>query len=135
VTTFEPPDSPYEMTFTPGGLLVTGYGDGRVRCHEPSGKLVAELDGAPELAKKKKPAITALAANEAHLAVARKDGGVSVFDRQHTQVAAFAKHETKINGGRSDNLFGLAFSGDGTRLWVSAGIKKAPVGLTGYDLP
>ena len=130
VATFEPPESPWTTCFTPDGRLITGDDAGRVRIYDATGKKLGEFDGAPE--RKRKPTITAIAASADHIAVGRDDGTVALFDAKRELVKTFDKHDVTVPDTGSFSLNAVAFSADGKQLWVSAGPKKAPVGLSVY---
>jgi hypothetical protein len=130
VATFEPPESPWATCFTPDGRLLTGDDTGRARLYDTTGKKLLELDAAPD--RKRKPTITAVAASKAHVAIGRDDGTVALFDHDKQLVKTFDKHDVTQPDTGSFSLGAVAFSVDGTQLWVSAGPKKQPVGLSVY---
>ena len=128
--TFAPPGSPNAMIFDRDGAIVTGDGTSRVGRYDVRGTELGAFDAAPEKKGRAKPTIMALAATPAHLAAARKDGTVVVFDRAGAIVATHKGHAIEQPGGR--DLGGLAFSPDGTRLFVGATKKGTPVGVSIY---
>ena len=133
VRTFEPPETPWAMCFTPSHRLVTGDNAACLRLYDPAtGKQVAEADAAAE--RSRKPTITAIAASAEHVAAGREDGTVALFDAKLKLVRLFKKHDTTQPGTAARSLGDVAFSADGTRLWVSAGAKQQPIGLTVYPL-
>jgi WD40 repeat protein len=123
----------WTMEFTVDNELITGEEKGGVRIWDPTtGKRIATVDGAP--GKSRKPAVHALATTATRLAVGREDGTVIVMDRKGKLLHSFDKHDTTKPGTAALTLGAVAFSDDGKRLWVSAGVKKQPAGLTFYDL-
>jgi hypothetical protein len=132
VATIEPKDGPWQMMFLPDGRLATGDDTGMVRFYDTKGKPLGTLDGAP--GRSRKPSITALASSAMHLAVGRNDGTVVLFDAKGTLVKTFDKHDVTQPDTGSTSLGALAFSADGSQLWVSAGLKKQPVGLSVYGV-
>jgi hypothetical protein len=133
VTSFEPPESPWALAFTPANLVVTGDDNALVELREPkSGKKSRSADGAPE--RKRKPTITALAASAKHVAVGREDGTVALFDAKLSLVRTFDGHDVTQPETGACNLGSVRFSADGKRLYVSANLKKQPAGVSVYTL-
>jgi hypothetical protein len=95
-----------------------------------TGKLLTEVDAAPE--RNRKPTLTALAADDRFVAVGREDGTVVLFDSKLERVRSFDKHHVAQPDTGATTLadVSLVFGA----LWVSAGPKGKPVGLTAYRL-
>lgn len=134
VRTVDVGDDPYDVAFTPDGALITVDGSSRIKLWDPrTGKRVALIDGAKE--RNRKPAANAVDSSARHLAIARDDGTVAVIDSKTKKtIHLFEKHLVAIPGTGATELSGLAFTKDGKTLWVSAGPKGTPVGLTAYSL-
>nr|MBA3538783.1 hypothetical protein [Deltaproteobacteria bacterium] len=115
IATFEPDDTPYHTCFTPAGRLVTADGSCGVRIFERDGTAVAAFDAMPE--RKKKQALRQLAVTDTRIAVVRDDGEVIVFD-----------HERELKRLGKLAPWAIAFSADGTQLWV------ATVGIAMYSV-
>lgn len=132
--TVELRDDPCDVAFTHDGKLVTVDEKSRIRIWHPrSGARLADIDGAKE--RSRKPNGDAVATSARHVAIAREDGAVAVFDlatKRRTHL--FEKHLVTIPETGATQLSDLAFTKDGRTLWVSAGPKKAPVGLTAYAI-
>lgn len=127
-------DSPTALAFTADGKLVTVDDRSRIKLWDPkSGKQLAQLDGAKE--RSRKPNGDALATSARHIALGRDDGAVAVLDPKTKKTAhLFEKHLVAIPGTGATEIGAIAFTKDGKTLWVSAGLKGAPVGLTAYDV-
>lgn len=130
--TVELEDDPYDVTFTHDGALVTVDDRSRIVLWEPkTGRQLGQVDGAKE--RGRKPSANKVTTSSRHIAIAREDGAVAVFDlRTKKQVHLFEKHLVTLPQTGATALSDLAFTKDGKTLWVSAGPKTAPVGLTGY---
>jgi hypothetical protein len=133
VCTWTPTDTIWAATFTPDGKVVTGDAESTVEIRDPAtGKRLAMIDAAP--GRSNKPTITALAASKKYIAAGREDGCVAVIDRAKKQVVReLDKHHVAIPGTGATSLEDVAFAKDGA-LWVSAGSKQAPIGLSRYAL-
>ncbi len=123
----------WAATYTPDGKVVTGDDEATVEIRDPAtGKLLATIDAAPS--RSSKPAISAIAASSKYIAAGRLDGCVALIDRAKQRVVReLDKHHVALPDTGATFLAGVAFGKDGS-LWVSAGPKKAPVGLTRYVL-
>ncbi len=126
--------SSWRIGFTGTNKLVVATNKSRIDIHDPrTGQRLARIDAAPE--RKRKPAVTSLAAHKNLLAVGRDDGTVALIDIKTKKVVQrFEKHHVKVPGTGSMDLEQVAFSADGKTLWVSAGLKGKPVGLSSYAL-
>lgn len=127
-------DDPYDLAFTPDGNLVTVDGKSRIKFWDPkSGRRLGDIDGAKE--RSRKPSAGAVDTSAKHLAIAREDGTVAVIDLKTKKTAhLFEKHHVEIPGTGATEIGDLAFTKDGKTLWVSAGPKGAPIGLTAYAI-
>lgn len=133
VRSIRQPTRPWCMLLTRDDLLITADSDAMIRWYSLDGTPLANLHAAPDSKKKTLP-ITALAFDGRHLAAAREDGAVTVFDAEKNLVATFAKHQTELNR-RMHTIGAVAFSSDGSKLWVSAAPKGQPPGLTIHPIP
>jgi predicted DNA-binding WGR domain protein len=135
VCTVDADDDPLDLVFTSDGKLVTVDDGARIKVWDPkSGKRLATIDGAKD--RSRKPAVNAVDASACHLAIARDDGAVAVIDlAKKATIHRFEKHLVTVPGTGATQLADVAFSKDGKVLWVSAGPKGAPVGLTAYAIP
>lgn len=115
------------VAFTADNLLLLGSRTSRVRIVDPkTKKRVAAFDAASDRARK--PAIQAFACTAEHIAISRVDGTLVLVDARTRKLEQrFEKHATQ-------DYFGppVAFSPDGTRVWVGACAKGSPRGLSGY---
>lgn len=128
-------DAPKTLAFVPNGRLVVGSCSW-LRLYDPrSGKMLAKADPAP--GKKRKPRLCAVAASNAHVAAARADGTVVVYD------ATLSKVVCEIGG--LHNLVPGKSTDERSELADVASMRPAPcgsahvrtrppVGLSRYEL-
>lgn len=124
-----------DLSFTADGTLVTVDDASRVVLWDPkSGERLARIDGAKD--RSRKPQASAVDTSRRHVAIARDDGAVVVIDpKSKKTVHLFEKHHVSVPGTGATELSALRFTPDGKQLWVSAGPKGAPIGLTAYSIP
>jgi WD40 repeat protein len=121
------------MAFTADGAIVCGDNKAGLRFYDPaSGKRLALVDAAAGATRKGE--VDALATSAKHIAATRRDGSVVLLDRRTRKlVRRFDRHLVDSYAGQW-SVEDVAFSPDGATLWVSAGKKGEPIGLTGYAI-
>lgn len=127
-------NSIWAAAFTPDHLLLAGDDEARVLLLDPkTNKLLATIDAAPD--RKKKPTVRALAASDKHIAAGREDGTVVLIDRATKRIVKqFDKHDVSLPHTGACDLAAVAFTDAGRSLWVSAGPRGQPQGLSRYHL-
>jgi WD40 repeat protein len=127
VKTFEPPESPWDLVFTPSGHLISGDDDSIVRIYHSGRDFALVKEIKPPSARK--PTITALAANDKLLAVGTEDGTIRLRELGDFEIVREIKgHDTSQPDTGAKDLPQMAFDGSG--LVVACGMKKEPAGLT-----
>jgi WD40 repeat protein len=128
--TFEPPESPWDLAFTPSGQLVSGDDDGILRIYDPRRDFALVKEMKPS---GRKSTITALAATETLLAVGTEDGTIRLRALDGFALVREIKgHDTSQPDTGAKVLPQIAFDGD--RLIACCGMKKEPAGLTIHPL-
>jgi len=137
VTTFAADTPPGHLCASADGeRLITAGSSGRLGVYDLTGTQLHDLDAAP--GRTRKPSVNTVAADPRgrYLASGRDDGTVDLWDaRTLAHVRAHDKHDTTVPDTGARSLSQVGFDPDGARLWVSAGLKGKPPGLSAYDLP
>lgn len=120
------------MELTEDGVIISGDDHAGLTFYDVTGKKLGTLDTARD--RTRKPKIEAIAISQRHIGVSRRDGTALLIDQKSRKVIRqFDRHLVDSDAGQW-GVEDVAFSADGETLWVSAGLKGEPVGLTGYSI-